>query len=69
MPEYHSINTKLSNFQLDKLKSVVENGTYLILKRSSSIVLIKIVFLTFHYRLIDKSQVFARLYQIIPRRT
>ena len=35
MTQYHTSNVKLSNSQLDKLKSGVENGTEVTLKLSS----------------------------------
>ena len=32
MPQYNSLNMKLSNFQLNKLKLAIKNGTKLTLK-------------------------------------
>ena len=38
MTQYNSLNVKLSNSQLDKLKSAIENGTEQVLRLSSSMV-------------------------------
>ena len=38
MTHYNSRNVKLSNFQLNKLKSAVKNATKLILKLSSNMI-------------------------------
>ena len=37
MTQYNSLNVKLSNSQLNKLKSAVKNGTDVILRLSSNI--------------------------------
>ena len=38
MTQYNSLNVKLSNSQLDKLKSAVENETEVVLSLSSNMV-------------------------------
>ena len=38
MTHYNSRNVKLSNFQLNKLKSAIKNATKLILKLSSNMI-------------------------------
>ena len=38
MTQYHSLNVKLSNSQLHKLKSAIKNGTDMILRLSSNMV-------------------------------
>ena len=38
MTQYNSLNVKLSNSQLNKLKSAIENGTDLVLRLSSNMV-------------------------------
>ena len=38
MTQYSTLNVKLSNLQLNKLKSEIKNGTEVILKVSSNIV-------------------------------
>ena len=38
MTQYHTLNVKLSNFQLDKLKSKIKNGTEVTLKISLNVV-------------------------------
>ena len=38
MAQYNTLNVKLSNLQLDKLKSVIERGTEVTLKLSSNII-------------------------------
>ena len=37
MTQYNTLNVKLSNSQLHKLKSGIENGTQVTLKRSSNV--------------------------------
>ena len=36
MRQYNSLNVKLSNFQLNKLKSTIKNETELVLRLSSN---------------------------------
>ena len=38
MIQYNSLNVKLSNSQLDKLKSAIKNGTGVILRLSSNLI-------------------------------
>ena len=38
MTQYHSLNVKLSNSQLNKLKSAIKNGTDVVLRLSSNMV-------------------------------
>ena len=38
MTQYNSLNVKLSNSQLNKLKSAIKNGTYVVLRFSSNMV-------------------------------
>ena len=38
MTQYNSLNVKLSNSQLNKLKSAIENGTDVVLRLSSNMV-------------------------------
>ena len=38
MTQYNSLNVKLSNSQLNKLKSAIKNGTDVILKLSSNMI-------------------------------
>ena len=38
MTQYNSLNVKLSNLQLNKLKSAIKNGTDVVLRLSSNIV-------------------------------
>ena len=72
MTQYNTSNIKLSNSQLDKLKSAIKNGAKVTLNLSSNIVrdsnnennyLIQL--LTNNYWLIHKFQSFVKLLQII----
>ena len=72
MTRYNTSNIKLSNSQLDKLKSAIKNGAKVTLNLSSNIVrdsnnennyLIQL--LTNNYWLIHKFQSFVKLLQII----
>ena len=38
MTQYNSLNVKLSNSQLNKLKSAIKNGTEVVLRLSSNII-------------------------------
>ena len=38
MTQYNSLNLKLSNSQLDKLKSAIEDGTEVVLRLSSNMI-------------------------------
>ena len=38
MTQYNSLNVKLSNLQLNKLKPAMKNGTYVILRLSSNMI-------------------------------
>ena len=38
MTQYNSLNVKLSDLQINKLKSAIKNGTEVILKLSSNVV-------------------------------
>ena len=38
MTQYNSLNVKLSNLQLNKLKSAIKNGTDIVLRLSSNMV-------------------------------
>ena len=38
MTQYNTLNVKLSNLQLNKLKSAIENGTEVTLNLSSSLI-------------------------------
>ena len=38
MTQYNSLNVKLSNSQLNKLKSAIKNGTHVVLRLSSNMI-------------------------------
>ena len=64
MTQYESLNVKLSNSQLNKLKSSIKNETVLVLRLSSNIVGDdKTNFPHKLLLLIDKLKIFVRLLQ------
>ena len=57
MTQYNSLNVKLSNPQLNKLKSAIKNGTDVVLRLSShmlAIQMMNLIFLINYCELIDK---------------
>ena len=48
MTQYNSVNVKLSNSQLDKLKSAIKNETKAVLRLSKSILVTLMMKLIFH---------------------
>ena len=68
MTQYNSLNVKLSNSQLNKIKSAIKNKTEVILRLSSNMIGISDDKTNFPHKLlliIDKLQIFVRLSQII----
>ena len=64
MTQYNSLNVKLSNSQLNKLKSAIKNETDVVLRISSNMVVTQVIILIFlmkYYQLIDKLQIFVKL--------
>ena len=48
MAQYNSLNVKLSNSQIDKLKSAIKNKTEVVLRLSSNMMVILIIKSIFH---------------------
>ena len=68
MTQYNTLNVKLSNPQIAKLKSGIRNGTEVTLKISSNIVGDSNDENNFPHRLLlTKFQSFIKLLQIIPQ--
>ena len=65
MTQYNSLNVKLSNSQLKKLKSAIENETEVVLRLSSNIVSNFDYETNFPYKFLNKLQIFVKLLQII----
>ena len=66
MAQYNSLNVKLSNSQLDKLKPAIENETEVVLRLSSNMVGDdETNFPHIIINLIDKLQIFVKPLQII----
>ena len=67
MTQYNSVNMKLANLQLNKLKSAMKNST-VTLRFSSNILLVLMMKLVFHisyFLLVDKLRDFVSLFKII----
>ena len=71
MTQYNSLNVKLSNSQLNKLKLAIKSETEVVLRLSSNMIDNSDDETNFPYKLllIDKLQIFARLSQIIYQLT
>ena len=70
MTQYNTLNVKLSNSQLNKLKLGMKNGTEVTLKISSNVAgdsNDEISFLINYYQLIHKFRGFVKLLLIIPQ--
>ena len=65
MTQYNSLNVKLSNSQLKKLMSAIENETELVLRLSSNIVSNFDYETNFPYKFFNKLQIFVKLLQIV----
>ena len=68
--QYNSLNVKLSNSQLNKLKSAIKNQTKIVLRLLLNMVgddetNFPQIFLINYYQLIDKLQIFIKPLQII----
>ena len=68
--QYNSLNVKLSNSQLNKLKSAIKNQTKIVLRLLLNMVgddetNLPQIFLINYYQLIDKLQIFIKPLQII----
>ena len=64
MTQYNSLNVKLSNSQLNKLKSAIENETEVVLRLSSNMIGDNET--NFRHRLLlTKLQIFVKLLQTI----
>ena len=63
MTQYSSLNVKLSNSQLNKVKSSIKNETDAVLRISSNMVIqmITLIFLVNYCQLIGKFQIFVKL--------
>ena len=71
MTQYNTLNVKLSNFQLNKLKSGIENDTEVTLKLSSNVAGDSTDEINFpHTLLLTNTQVcsFVKLLQMVPQR-
>ena len=67
MTQYNSVNMKLANLQLNKLKSAMKNST-VTLRFSSNILLVLMMKLVFHisyFLLVDKLRDFVSLFKKI----
>ena len=64
MTQYNSLNVKLSNSQLDKLKSAIKNETEVVLRLSSNMIGDNETNFP-HKLLLTNRQVFLKLLQII----
>ena len=67
MTQYNILSVKLSNSQINKLKSWIKNGTEVTLKFSSNAVGDSNDENNFPYKLIHKFQSFVKLLQIITQ--
>ena len=68
MTQYNTLNVKLSNSQLNKLKSAIKKGTEATLNLSSNLIgnwMIKLIFHINCYYLIHKFQRFVKLLQMV----
>ena len=66
MTQYNSLNVKLSNSQLNKFKSVIQNANEVVLRLSPDMIGDnEINFLRTNRQVIDKFQIFVKLLQII----
>ena len=68
MAQYNSLDVKLSNLQLNKVKSAIKNKTEVVLRLSSNIISNSDDAANFSYKLllqIDKLQIFVKILQII----
>ena len=66
MTLYNSLNVKLSNFQLNKLKSVIQNETYVALRLSLNMIGSSNDEANFPYKLLlSNRQIFTKTLQII----
>ena len=67
--QYNSLNVKLSNSQLNKLKSAIKNQTKIVLRLLNMVgddeTNFPQIFLINYYQLIDKLQIFIKPLQII----
>ena len=68
--QYNSLNVKLPNSQLNKLKSAIKNQTKIVLRLPLNMVgddeiNFPQIFLVNYYQLIDKLQIFIKPLQII----
>ena len=62
MTQYNSLNVKLSNSQLNKLKSAIKNKTEVVLRLSSNMIGdVRLIFLLNYYELIDNLEIFIKL--------
>ena len=64
MTQYNSLNVKLSNSQLNKLKSAIENETEVVLRLSSNMIGDNETNFS-HRLLLTKLQIFGKLLQTI----
>ena len=69
MTQYKSLNVKLSNSQLNKLKSSIKNENDVVLRISSNIVSNSNDNTNFPHELIDKLQIFVKLLLITHQLT
>ena len=66
MTQYNSLNVKLSNSQLNKFKSVIQNANEVVLRLSPNMIGDNETnFLRTNRQVIDKFQIFVKLLQII----
>ena len=70
MTQYNRVNVKLSNSQLNKLKSAIKNENDAVIRLSPNMILmvilmIKLIFHMNYYQQTDKFQVFVRHLLII----
>ena len=61
MPQYNSLNVKLSKSELNKLKSAIKNETDVVLKLSSNMIGNSDDETNYPHKLIDKLLIFAKL--------
>ena len=65
MTQYSSLNVKLSNSQLNKLKSAIKNGTEAVLRLSSNMIGNPNDETNFPHKLLLTKKIFVKLLQII----
>ena len=66
MTQYNSLNVQLSNSQLNKFKSVIQNANEVVLRLSPNMIGDNETnFLRTNRQVIDKFQIFVKLLQII----